>query len=168
MNRRGWLWLTLPILAVLVITFPWWVGAVLIVLDDLPHNGHARAYTKDVQVHQGYQWIGTGSEGNCNCSLTNYYVGPAGVDPASVFTGPNLTVEPWPPGSLGDTGLWEYLLRGTGDTKRTGECTVHVNRYRHGYDPLDSWDLSDGQRGDFEAGKLEILALYVGCERDGR
>jgi len=169
-NRRGLILLVLAMLAVpaVVVCGPWAAAAARIFLDDLPHNSHARAYMDQVKVHQRYKRIGTGSSGTCKCDLANDYVGPTGIDPAHVFAGPKLIVEPWPTGSVGNTRPWDYLLRGTGESKRAGVCSVYIHRYRHDYDPLDVWSLSDKQHADFKAGKLEILELSVGCERDGQ
>jgi hypothetical protein len=159
--------MALPILVALVLTYRWWIGAALIFLDDLPHNTHARGYFKQVQVHQGYQFIGIGGDGTCKCNLVRDYIGPGGVDPAHVFTGPDLTFEPWPAESVGNTQPWDFLLRGTGQSRQAGECQVYVDRYQHEYDPFDSWDISNKQRRGFKAGRLEILELEVSCKGDG-
>ena len=145
----------------------WFVGLPLVENWLVPqHNSNARHYFDQTHAHHGFRHIGSDSRGNCSCSLT-HYVGPAGADPAQVFTGPGLTLKPWPPASVGDTTPWDYLLEGTGNTGQTGYCMIDVSRYQHSSEPDGPWSLSGRQRAAFRAGKLNIFALYVGCGADG-
>jgi len=111
--------------------------------------------------------VGSRIQGTCRCNLTYFYVGPAGANQANVFTGPGLTRAPWPPGSVGDTRPWDFLLHGTGTTPQTGYCNITVDRYQHSYPPPIDWRLSRRERADFQAGELDVLARYVGCAADG-
>jgi hypothetical protein len=167
-TRRTWMLLVPEILVVALALGAWLVARppVLAWLDPR-HNTNARYYLSHTSSQHDYRRIGSRVEGTCRCNLTYYYVGPASVDPAHVFTGPGLTLAPWPPGSVGVTRPWDSLLHGTGNTPQTGYCNITVDRYQHSYPPLSDWRLSSRERADFQAGKLDVLALYVGCARDG-
>lgn len=169
MDRRGWTLLITVVTVVALCIGGWSIGLPLLGNWLNPqHNSNARRYLNQTHAHHGFRRIAEGSEGTCNCNLSYYYIGPAGVDPAQVFTGPGLTLKPWPPESLGDTRPWDYLLEGTGNSKQTGYCNIVVNRYQHGLDPDGSYlGLSRSQRAEFRAGKLDILELYAGCAADG-
>ena len=173
--RSGWIWLiTVPLAAAWALFCV--VPGARVAVDaawtalDLPRNGHARYYLDQVQAHQGYEYVGSGSGGNCQCSLHYYYVGPADVDPGQIFTGPNLTLGPLTPAdSAPSRNEWQRLLTGHGESKQSGPCHVELSRYAfRDLARQNGWRLSENQRDDYVAGKLDILKLHVDCEHDHR
>ena len=167
MSKRGG-WLLTGVIVVALALCGWFVARPLVIgWLDPQHNSGARHYLEQTRVQFGFRRIGSAVEGTCRCTLTAYYVGPAGVDPVHVFDGPGLTLQPWPPGSVGDTRPWDFLLTGEGNSQQSGYCNVGIDRYQRSSAPLDYWSLSQRERADFQAGKLDILALDIGCNADG-
>jgi hypothetical protein len=167
-SRRGWRLLIPEVIVVAVVLCGWFVGRPLVVgWLDPQHNSNARHYVEQTRIQHGFRRIGSAVEGTCRCTLTVYYIGPADIDPAQVFDGPGLTLNAWPPGSVGDTRPWDFLLTGGGSTQQAGYCNIGVDRYQHSVAPADAWSLSRRERAYFQAGKLDILALALGCGADG-
>ncbi|WP_204032308.1 hypothetical protein [Micromonospora qiuiae] len=175
MIKSGWVWLIAVPLAAAWALFCV-VPGVRVAVDvawaalDLPRSGHARHYLDQVQANQGYENIGWGSEGNCQCNLAYHYVGPADVDPGQIFEGPDLALAPLTPtDSVSSRNGWQRVLSGHGEGKQSGRCRVELSRYAlRDLERPNDWRLSKSQRDDFTAGKLDILELYVDCEYDHR
>ncbi|OKI79492.1 hypothetical protein A6A27_40625 [Micromonospora sp. CB01531] len=135
-------------------------GVLALLLPD--NSEHAREYLAQVQVDPAYRQVGWGGGANCECFLEPIYVGPSDMEPAQVFSGPALTLRP-DPGSLGG---WERLLEGEGASQASGQCRVHVSQQPRDREPFYRWKLSTDERALVASGRLAILALWVGCERD--
>ena len=84
------------------------VGLLALLLPD--NSKHAREYLAQVKVDPAYRQVGRGGQGNCDCNLEYYYVGPSEIEPAQVFSGPALTLLP----DHGSFQVWDYLLEGEG------------------------------------------------------
>ena len=173
--KSGWVWLiTVPFAAAWALFCV--APGVRVAVDiawtalDLPRNGHARHYLDQVQAHQGYESVGWGSKGNCQCNLAYHYVGPADVDPGQIFTGPNLALAPLTPtDSVSSLDGWQRVRTGHAESKQSGSCHVELSRYAfRDIERQNDWRLSENQRDDYAAGKLNILELYVDCESDHR
>lgn len=120
-SRRVWMLLIPEVLVVALALGTWLVARppVLFWLDPR-HNSNARYYLSHTRSQHDFRRIGSRVEGTCRCNLAYLYIGPAATDPTHVFTGPGLTLAPWPPGSVGDTRPWDFLLHGTGNIPQTG------------------------------------------------
>lgn len=123
---------------------------------------HARRYLSQVQIDPAYRQVGEGGQGNCNCNLEYIYIGPSHTDPARVFSGPALTLQP----ADGSIAVWDRLLEGEGASKASGNCRVVVYRYQRDREPFDNWKLSTDERALVASGRLAVLSLYASCERD--
>jgi hypothetical protein len=138
------------------------VGLLALLLPD--NSTHAREYLAQVKVDPAYRQVGRGGQGNCDCNLEYYYVGPSQIEPAQIFSGPALTLRP----DHGSFQVWDYLLEGEGASQASGQCSVKVSRYQRDHEPFHRWKLSADERALAASGRLAILALWAGCERDFR
>ncbi|MFJ8582625.1 hypothetical protein [Micromonospora sp. NPDC093277] len=153
-GKRAWITIACVTAGALV------VGLLALLLPD--NSEHAREYLAQVQVDPAYRQVGWGGGGNCECDLEPYYVGPSHIEPAQVFSGPALTLRP----DHGSDGVWNRLLEGEGSSQVSGRCFVTVSRRQHDREPRNNWKLSTDERALVTSGRLAILALWVGCERD--
>ncbi|MEH0985813.1 hypothetical protein [Micromonospora sp. CPCC 205556] len=136
-----------------------------VVLWWRPDNAHALAYADRLTVGEGYQRLpgSDWSDGTCGCNLLRSYVGPAGADPAAVFSGPGLTFGPI---YRAPDRFWDHLAEGEGRATDTGACRLVVKRLRHGGSLGRVTQLSAEQAQDWYAGAVDVLEIYVDCERD--
>jgi hypothetical protein len=71
----------------------WLIGRPLVLAWLYPqHNSNARYYLDHTRSQHDFRRVGSRIQGTCRCNLTYCYVGPAGANPANVFTGPGLTL----------------------------------------------------------------------------
>ncbi|GAB3175123.1 hypothetical protein FHX75_1343 [Micromonospora palomenae] len=136
------------------------LGTLVLLLPDGPE--HARRYLSQVQVDPAYRQVGQGGQGNCNCNLQYFYLGPSHTDPAQVFSGPTLTLQP----TDGSIAVWDQILEGEGASEASGNCRVVMYRYQRDREPFDSWRLSTEELALVASGRLVVLSLYASCERD--
>jgi hypothetical protein len=137
------------------------LGALVLLLPDAPK--HASRYLSQVQVDPAYRRVGVGGQGNCNCNLEYIYVGPSSTDPAQVFSGPALDLQP-SDGSFAPP--WDKLLEGEGVSDSSGSCRIVVYRYQRDREPFDSWKLSTDELVLVASGTLVVLSLYASCMGD--
>ena len=137
------------------------LGTLTLLLPDDPK--HAREYLNQVQVNPEYRRVGEGGQGNCNCNLEYFYIGPSHTDPAQVFSGPALTLRP-SDGSYSPP--WNGLLEGEGANEASGSCRVVVYSYQRDREPFGDWKLSLDEQALVTSGRLMVLSLYASCERD--
>jgi hypothetical protein len=130
---------------------------------DLDGAKHARQYLDQLQVDPDYRRVGEGGEGNCNCNIIYYYLGPNDKNPAQVFSGPGLTLLP---SAVSLIPPWDNVLDGEGASDASGRCNVAVHRYWRDREPYDNWKISSDERALVASGRLAVLSLYVMCDRD--
>jgi len=123
-----------------------------------PH-AHATVYAGKMSVGSGFARIDdyNAGDGPCDCDLLRWYVGPAGVDPSLVVTGPGLTLGP--ASGSGDK-LWDWLVTGNGSAPESGRCYVEVDRLKQSaglFDYPSIWHLTTEQVNDWNAGKIQVL-----------
>ncbi|MFC0504050.1 hypothetical protein [Micromonospora costi] len=160
-RKRVWIAIACATAGFLVVGLLGCLRALALLLPDGPD--HAREYLSQVQVDPAYRRVGEGGQGNCNCNLEYFYIGPSDTDPAQVFSGPALTFRP-SDGSYSPP--WNELLEGEGASEASGSCRVVVYSYQRDRDPFDLWKLSSGDQALVASGRLVVLSLYVSCERD--
>ncbi|MFI6329175.1 hypothetical protein ACIBBG_12875 [Micromonospora chersina] len=136
------------------------VGLLALLLPD--NSEHTRKYLAQVQVDPAYRQVGWGGGANCECFLEPIYIGPSHIEPAQVFSGPALTLRP----DHGSFQVWDWLLKGEGASQASGRCSVTVSRYQRDREPYYRWKLSADERALVTSGRLALLQLWVGCERD--
>ncbi|MEU7802993.1 hypothetical protein AB0B10_27405 [Micromonospora arborensis] len=165
MSQRNRVWIAIACVAAgsLIVGLLGCIGTLVLLLPDRPK--HAREYLSQVQVDPAYRRIGEGGQGNCNCNLEYFYVGPSQVEPAQVFSGPALTLQP----TDGSIAIWDRLLEGEGASEASGSCRVVVYRYQRDREPFDEWTLkklSTDERALVASGRLVVFSLYASCQRD--
>ncbi len=163
MSQRKWVWIAIACASAgsLMVGLLGFIGALTLLLPDGPK--HAREYLSQVQVDPAYRRVGEGGQGNCNCNLQYFYIGPSHADPAQVFSGPALTLRP----SAGSySPPWDKLLEGEGASEASGSCRVVVYSYQRDREGLDLWKLSPDEQALVASGRLAVLSLYASCERD--
>jgi hypothetical protein len=148
------------------------VGSVLAGCIGLspPPNIHAQEYADQIKANHGYHRIDdhyNGGDGTCGCNLLNWYIGPAGADPVAVFTGPDLSLASAP--DRFNDKFWVWLAEGNGNTHKTGNCGISVERLRREaglYMYPDLWHLSKHEVDGWNHGDLDVLQLHIGCNLD--
>jgi hypothetical protein len=134
---------------------------------DPTENG--RAYANQIRVASGYVDISVNHDGSdsCNC-VQRWYVGPAGADPSVVFSGPGLAWSPLPTAAANTSWAlgWEPLATAHVTTSDTGRCSLQVGRETPAYGLHDVVNMSADQVAGWNDRRLDVLELYVQCERD--
>ncbi|SIR19850.1 hypothetical protein SAMN05444858_10796 [Micromonospora avicenniae] len=160
-RKRVWIAIACAAAGSLVVGLLNCLGALALLLPGGPK--HAREYLSQVQVDPAYRRVGEGGQGNCNCNLEYFYIGPSRTDPAQVFSGPALTLRP-SDGSYSPP--WDELLEGEGASEASGSCRVVVYSYQRDREPFDLWRLPPDEQAFMASGRLVVFSLYASCERD--
>ncbi|MFF4894360.1 hypothetical protein [Micromonospora chersina] len=163
MSQRNRVWIAITCIAggLMVVGLLGCLGALVLLLPDSPK--HASRYLSQVQVDPAYRRVGEGGQGNCNCNLEYFYIGPSHRDPAQVLSGPALTLRP---SDGSDSPPWDKLSEGEGVSEASGSCRIVMYRYQRDREPFDSWKLSPDEPALVASGRLVVLSLYASCERD--
>jgi hypothetical protein len=165
-RRRTWLIVCLAVTSAvgLIVAAGWYYTRMF---PDPTEN--SRAYADRIRIAGGYVDISRsdGGDDSCNC-VQRWYLGPAGADPATVFSGPGLTWEPLPaPGRTHAHG-WEPLAAADVTTSDIGSCSADVARDT----PPDPDSLRDyvmmsaDQAEAWHERRLGVLVLMIRCQRD--
>lgn len=131
---------------------------------------HAGIYMSQLKISSGYARVSAGDAtgGSCGCDLIRSFVGPAGVDPQNVFSGPKFQFTAVNRTLSFDT--WILLGSGSGYSSQAGTCDVVVSRFdRTASVSKNQYQLglSADQVRDWNSGVLDVLQVDIVCARDG-
>jgi hypothetical protein len=150
-RRRAWL---LPVLAAAACLL-----GVLIWLMGPYGQTEAERYLSQLSVHdykRVYDYIDPGTAPAKDRAAVAVFVGPPDGNVLARVSGPGLVVST----PTNDPGFPDVELVGHGEWHG---CFVQVERWKTSRPLLEYYELTAEQQAAFEAGRLSVLSVAVGC-----